>query len=71
MTEAGKAVKGARVVVSGPGIKKTGRTNARGFVTFVVKPTKPGIIRVEIKGAKACNTQRIGVVGVFEPPVTG
>ena len=35
------------------------------------KPTKPGIVRVEILGTKACNTQRIGVVGTFEPPVTG
>ena len=38
---------------------------------MTLKPSKPGIIRVAIQGAKACNTQRIGVVGVYEPPVTG
>ena len=40
-------------------------------MTVTVKPGKPGIIRVAIQGAKTCNTQRIGVVGVYEPPVTG
>jgi len=34
-------------------------------------PSQPGIIKVVIEGAKACNSQRIGVVGVYEPPVTG
>jgi hypothetical protein len=37
----------------------------------ILEPGKPGIIRVQILGAKTCNTQRIGVVGVYEPPVTG
>jgi hypothetical protein len=36
-----------------------------------LKPSKAGIIKVQIVGVKACNTQRLGVVGVFEPPVTG
>jgi hypothetical protein len=26
---------------------------------------------VRITGRKACNTQRLGVVGVFQPPLTG
>jgi len=42
-----------------------------GKVTVTVKPARPGIIKVEIVNKKPCNTQRIGVVGVFEPPVTG
>ena len=35
------------------------------------KPGNPGMIQVSIQDSKACNTQRIGVVGVFQPPVTG
>jgi hypothetical protein len=34
-------------------------------------PSKAGIMLVKITSAKACNSARIGVVGVFEPPVTG
>ena len=47
------------------------KSGKNGKVTVTVKPSKPGIIKVEIQDTKACNTQRIGVVGVFEPPVTG
>ena len=53
------------------GISKTVVSGKNGKVTVSFKPTKPGIITVEIQNKKACNTQRIGVVGVFEPPVTG
>ena len=41
------------------------------FEVVSVKPNKAGIIRVRITNKKACNTQRIGIVGVYEPPVTG
>ena len=71
VTKGKKAVAGATVKITGPGISKTVKTGKNGKVTLTVKPSKPGIIRVEILGAKACNTQRIGVVGVYEPPVTG
>ena len=36
-----------------------------------LSPSKAGIMLVKITSAKACNSARIGVVGVFEPPVTG
>ena len=36
-----------------------------------LRPGKAGIMLVKITSVKACNTARIGVVGVFEPPVTG
>jgi hypothetical protein len=36
-----------------------------------VTPSKSGIMVVRITNVKACNSARIGVVGVFEPPVTG
>jgi len=66
-----KGVKGAKVKITGPGIKKTVKTAKNGKVKVTLKPGKPGIIKVVIKGGKACNSQRIGVVGVYEPPVTG
>ena len=71
VTKGSKGVTGARIRLSGPGISKTVRTGKNGLVAVSIKPAKPGIIKVEIIGAKACNTQRLGVVGVFEPPVTG
>jgi uncharacterized repeat protein (TIGR01451 family) len=71
VTQGAKAVAGAKVKITGPGISKTVKSGKNGKVTVTVKPSKPGIIKVEIQNRKACNTQRIGVVGVFEPPVTG
>ena len=71
VTKGKKPVAGAKVKITGPGINKTVKTGKNGKVTVTVKPGKPGIIRVAIQGANTCNTQRIGVVGVYEPPVTG
>ncbi len=71
VTQGGKKVAGARVTLVGPGIKLTVKTNRAGVALATVTPSKPGIIRVSITNKKACNTQRIGVIGVFEPPVTG
>lgn len=62
---------GARVAISGKGIDKVVRTGKSGRVSTTIAPSQSGIIRVSIRAAKACNTQRIGVVGVIEPPVTG
>ncbi len=76
-----KGVKGVKVKIAGPGIKRTVTTGKKGNVKVTLKPGKPGIIKVvilpkkKVNGkwvkVKACNTQRIGVVGVYEPPVTG
>jgi uncharacterized repeat protein (TIGR01451 family) len=71
VTKGKKAVNGAKVKITGPGISKTVKTGKNGKVIVTLEPGKPGIIRVQILGAKTCNTQRIGVVGVYEPPVTG
>ena len=46
-------------------------TGKNGKVSVSFKPTQPGIIKVEVLGTNACNTQRIGVVGTYEPPLTG
>ncbi len=66
-----KGVPGAKVQVAGPGISKTVTTGKNGLAVVSIKPSKAGIIRVLISNKKACNTQRIGIVGVYEPPVTG
>jgi uncharacterized repeat protein (TIGR01451 family) len=71
VTKGKKAVAGATVKITGAGITKTVKTGKNGKATVTFKPSKPGIIRITIQDAKACNTQRIGVVGVYEPPVTG
>jgi uncharacterized repeat protein (TIGR01451 family) len=71
VTQGKKGVAGVTVKITGPGISKTAKSGKNGKVAVTVKPNTPGIIKVEIQNKKACNTQRIGVVGVFEPPVTG
>jgi uncharacterized repeat protein (TIGR01451 family) len=67
----GKAVKGAKVLVRGAGIAKSARTNAKGKARITVRPTRPGIVVVSVPQKLACGSKRIGVVGVFQPPVTG
>jgi uncharacterized repeat protein (TIGR01451 family) len=67
----GKAVKGAKVRVRGAGIAKSGRTNAKGKARIMVRPARPGIVIVSVPQKLVCGSKRIGVVGVFEPPVTG
>ena len=71
VTRSRNAVKGVQVRFAGAGVSKSARTNGKGVALVAVKTTKAGIIRVNITNAKACNTARIGVVGVFQPPVTG
>ncbi|MDH4178825.1 MAG: hypothetical protein OEV72_14750, partial [Thermoleophilia bacterium] len=66
-----KPAKGVKVRIKGPGIKKAVVTNAKGKVRVRLTPRTSGIVMLTIVNAKPCNTQRIGVVGVFEPPVTG
>ena len=67
----GKAVKGAKVVVRGAGINKSARTGANGKARITVTPRKAGIVTVTVPQKLACGNKRIGVVGAFEPPVTG
>jgi uncharacterized repeat protein (TIGR01451 family) len=69
--EAGKAVGGVQVVVSGKGLAKRARTNKSGIAALPITPTRPGILQIRVPTHATCNRQRIGVVGVFTPPVTG
>ncbi|HEU6445091.1 MAG TPA: DUF11 domain-containing protein, partial [Gaiellaceae bacterium] len=71
VTAAGKPAKGRRVVVKGAGIHKTARTNGRGVARIVVRPRRPGIVTITVPQKIACGAKRIGVVGAFQPPVTG
>ena len=71
VTQGKKGVSHATVKITGPGISKTMKTDKNGRLSVSVKAKTPGIIRVEIVGKNACNTQRVGVVGAYEPPVTG
>jgi uncharacterized repeat protein (TIGR01451 family) len=71
VTAAGKPTKGRKVVAKGAGIAKTTRTNAKGVARIVVRPRKAGIVTITVPQKLACGAKRIGVVGAFQPPVTG
>jgi hypothetical protein len=67
----GKPVAGTNVRLKGAGVDKVVKTGANGRVTTTITSAKSGIVVVSITSRKGCNTARVGVVGVFEPPVTG
>ena len=71
VTRSRNPVSGVAVRFSGKGIAKVVRTNEQGIARLTITPSKAGIMLVKITSAKACNSARIGVIGVFEPPVTG
>jgi uncharacterized repeat protein (TIGR01451 family) len=71
VTRSKTPVKGVAVRFAGTGLNKVVKTNAQGVARVGITPSKAGIMLVRITSVKACNSARIGVVGVFEPPVTG
>jgi uncharacterized repeat protein (TIGR01451 family) len=72
LTKHGQAAKGVRVLIKGPKLNlKTKPSNARGIVKQVIKMKKSGIDTFIPLASKHCNTKRVGVTGVFTPPVTG
>jgi uncharacterized repeat protein (TIGR01451 family) len=72
VTQKGKAVKGIRVKIKGSTLNlTTGPSNAKGMVTVKVNPKKAGIVTIVPVSHKGCTNPRIGVTGVFTPPVTG
>jgi len=71
VTQSRNPVKGVAVRFTGEGLSKVVKTNAQGVARFSIAPRRAGIMLVKITSAKACNTARIGVIGAFEPPVTG
>jgi len=71
VTRSKTPVKGVQVRFRGKGLSKAVMTDKRGVARLSVRPSRAGILLVKITSVKACNSARIGVVGVFEPPVTG
>lgn len=72
LTKHGKAVKGVKVKIKGPKLNiTTGRSNQKGVVNQVVTVKKAGVLIFTPIASKTCNTKRVGVTGVFTPPVTG
>ena len=71
VTASKKAVQGVKVLVTGKGLRATGRTNARGMAFIKVNISDPGLIRVTTVSRKACGAKQIGVIGIFVPPVGG
>ena len=71
VTRSRNPVAGVAVRFTGTGLAKVVMTNRQGIARLSLTPGKAGIMLVKITSVKACNSARIGVVGVFEPPVTG
>ncbi len=72
LTKQGHAVKGVRVRINGPKLNmRTQASNSKGVIKQKVRPKKAGIVIFTPIASKACGTKRLGVTGVFTPPVTG
>jgi uncharacterized repeat protein (TIGR01451 family) len=72
LTSHGKAKAGVRVKIKGSTINlTTNGSNGKGIVKQTVKPMKAGIVVFQPVATKSCKNPRVGVIGVFTPPVTG
>jgi hypothetical protein len=66
------AVAGVRVRIKGPKINvRTRASNHKGIVKRTLRLKKAGILTFTPIATKRCNTKRVGITGVFTPPVTG
>jgi len=70
-TRGGNPLAGAIVWFKGAGVNKVGKTGRGGSAVVSINAPRAGIITVSVAGKKACSVQHLGVVGTFEPPVTG
>ncbi len=74
LSQHGKAAKGVRVRIKGPKLDTTTKpSNGKGIVKKTVTMRKKGILTFTplAKNAPRCGNKRIGVRGIFTPPVTG
>jgi uncharacterized repeat protein (TIGR01451 family) len=73
VTAGQKRMKGVRVVVQGAGVRKSATSNGKGLAVLRINARKAGIITITAQepNQKVCGLKRIGVVGVFLPPLTG
>ena len=70
--QAGKGIRGIHVRIAGSTLALVTRaSNSKGIVTVRVNAKRAGIVRFAPVAHKQCKASRIGVVGVFTPPVTG
>jgi uncharacterized repeat protein (TIGR01451 family) len=68
----GPSVKGVKVRIKGAGINvKTKGANSKGVIKKTLKLKKKGILIFTPLASPSCGAKRIGVRGVFTPPVTG
>jgi uncharacterized repeat protein (TIGR01451 family) len=67
----GKVVANAKVRITGAGVDKTVRTGKNGRAVITITAKKAGILKINVLQKAVCGSKRIGVVGAFEPPVTG
>jgi uncharacterized repeat protein (TIGR01451 family) len=71
VTQAKKPVRGVRVKATGAGVNRTSlKSNSAGKTKLRLKLNKAGILLVKPQASLTCNA-RVGVIGVFKPPVTG
>jgi uncharacterized repeat protein (TIGR01451 family) len=72
VTKHGQAVAGIRVRIKGPKLNVlTKRSNSKGIIKRTVKMKRAGVLVFTPQASLRCNTKRIGITGVFTPPVTG
>jgi hypothetical protein len=72
VTRHGEAVKGIHVRIKGAKLNvRTKASNSKGVIKKTVKLKKAGVLVFSPIASKRCNTKRVGVTGVFTPPVTG
>jgi uncharacterized repeat protein (TIGR01451 family) len=72
VTAGKKRVQGVKVLVTAPGVRATARTKANGVALIRVNVKSPGLMRIStLSKQRSCGPKRIGVVGIFLPPVTG
>ena len=61
----------AQVRIVAPGIRVVRRTGRLGIARIMVRPTRSGIARVNVVRNPRCSVRSVGIIGVFQPPVTG
>jgi hypothetical protein len=69
-----RAMPGVRVYVRGPGVSAVRTTGRHGLALFVLRLSRPGILRVSIRKPHRCPKpppHDIGIRNVQTPPITG
>jgi uncharacterized repeat protein (TIGR01451 family) len=72
LTQHGKPARGVKVRIIGPKIRILTKPSGRhGKIEHKITPKKAGIIIFKPTRTKSCKNPRVGITGVFTPPVTG